>query len=180
MTHRVQRKAIRSLPHVLALVGLLLATGLQAQQAASPAPCSAAENEQFDFWVGEWVVTGPDGTGTGSSKVEKILQGCVLQENWSGAAGTNGKSFNMFDRASGHWRQTWVDNGGSRLDLEGGWSDGRMVLSGKKKRPDGSVILHEISWTPKDDGTVVQHWRASKNRGREWNDLFIGVYHPAS
>ena len=140
------------------------------------APCSGEEYSQFDFWVGDWVVTTPDGTQVGTNRIEKILNGCVVMENWEGAQGTSGKSFNMFFNREGKWRQSWVDNSGGRLDIEGGWQDGKMTLSGKMPGKDGKPVLHEISYTPRPDGTVRQHWRASKNKGKDWQDLFDGIY----
>ena len=36
------------------------------------------------------------------------------------AKGEAGESYNMYDRAGGHWHQTWVDRQGTWLALEGG------------------------------------------------------------
>lgn len=32
-----------------------------------------------------------------------------------------------------------------------------------------------ITWTSNEDGTVRQHWRASKD-GKTWQDVFDGIY----
>lgn len=139
--------------------------------------CDSEQQRQFDFWVGDWEVVGQDGQVAGENRVEKILAGCVIQESWTGAQGSEGKSFNMYFQRDGQWHQTWVDNAGGRLDLTGGLDDeGRMVLSGTMPGREGGSVLHEISWTPQKDGTVVQHWRASKDRGKSWQDLFVGTY----
>src|SRR6267143_4799262 len=47
-------------------------------------PCAySAENRQFDFWLGEWAVTTTQGAiPAGDSKIELILEDCVVQENW--------------------------------------------------------------------------------------------------
>ncbi len=153
----------------------LLSPVARAQDDAAPS-CESEEYRQFDFWVGEWVVKTADGTVAGENRIEKILDGCVLQENWTGSRGTNGKSFNMYFAREGRWRQTWVDSGGSRLDLEGGLVGKKMVLSGTMPGRDGGPVLHEISWTPQRKGRVVQHWRASRDGGKTWRDLFVGTY----
>lgn len=160
----------------LACIAMVLGTTLATAQGGAAGPCDSEEHRQFDFWVGEWVVTAPDGTVAGTNRIEKILGGCVLTESWEGSQGSTGKSFNMFFSRDGKWHQTWVDNAGGRLDLEGGWSQGKMTLSGTMPGQDGKPVRHEISWTPRPDGTVRQHWRASKNKGREWLDLFDGIY----
>ena len=70
----------------------LLAGWLSAQ---TPAPVLPPESRQFDFWIGEWDVTTPDGKPAGSSRIERIANGAGLLENWSGypaPAGGNGKS----------------------------------------------------------------------------------------
>lgn len=144
---------------------------------AQPKPCSGDEYRQFDFWIGEWKVTQPDGSVAGENLIESTLGGCVVTEHWKGTSGSEGKSFNMYFARDGKWHQTWVDNAGARLDLSGGLDEkGRMVLSGTLPTADGKATRHEISWTPKPDGTVVQHWRASQDGGESWNDLFLGTY----
>ena len=40
---------------------------------------------------------------------------------------------------------------------------------------DGDT-LHEIPWQPLDGGRVKQHWRASKDGGENWADVFVGFY----
>lgn len=148
-----------------------------AESAADPAPCSAPEHRQFDFWIGDWVVTGPDGEKAGENTIEPILGGCVLRESWRGESGSVGRSFNMYWQRGGEWRQTWVDGAGGRLDLAGGLdADGRMVLAGTMPGRDGSPLLHEIAWTPRDDGTVEQRWRVSRDGGESWENVFVGIY----
>lgn len=140
-------------------------------------PCVNEPFRQFDFWIGDWTVTQPDGTPAGTNRIEKILNGCVLMENWSGSSGSIGKSFNQYDWQAKTWRQTWVDGAGQRLDLEGGMDGDRMVLRGERPRRRGEgTVLSEVSWTPKADGSVVQHWRSSTDGGKTWTDAFLGVY----
>ena len=154
---------------------------LHAQTPTSPpppaAPCSTAEYRQFDFWVGDWDVTTPDGKLAGHSRVDKILNGCVLHENWKGAGGGNneGQSFNIYDASRKVWHQTWVDRSGGMLVLEGGLKDGSMVLEGKRVTAAGEV-LNRITWTPRDDGSVTQTWVSSKDQGQTWQTQFPGVY----
>ena len=142
----------------------------------SPPPCTADEYRQFDFWVGEWSVAQADGSIAGENSIQPILNGCVLLERWQGNSGFVGNSFNAWDAAEGVWRQTWVDGSGGRLDLTGGLDGDDMVLSGERPGREGGIVKHEIRWTPQEDGTVKQHWRASKDDGDTWGDLFVGTY----
>ena len=76
------------------------------------------------------------------------------------------------------WHQTWVDNTGRLLLLEGGLSDGAMVLEGTTQR-DGKSVRHRITWTPRDGGTVQQVWAISQDDGATWTTAFDGLYTPA-
>jgi hypothetical protein len=140
--------------------------------------CNSEKHRQFDFWIGSWNVTS-NGEQAGTNTIDLILNGCALQENWQGAGpgGVSGTSFNIYDRANDKWHQTWVDSSGTLLELNGGLVDGIMVLQGQRPARDGSgVVLHRISWTSNEDGSVRQLWEASKDDGRSWSVLFDGLY----
>ena len=165
---------------ILALLIPAAATAQEAGELSSPAPlsCAAPEHRQFDFWLGEWNVTS-DGVPAGTNSVRSVQGGCVLQENWqgAGAGGISGTSFNIYDRSSGLWHQTWVDASGTLLQLDGGLIDGAMVLKGERPSPGGAgTSLHRIAWTPNSDGSVRQLWEASQDGGESWNVIFDGLY----
>lgn len=150
-----------------------------AQETPETAPCSAPEHRQFDFWVGDWRVTDVNGELQGTNRVEKILGGCAIQENWEGAKGTKGHSYNIYAKRRQTWHQTWVDSNGMLLQLEGGVVDGRMVLGGETPSSDGQgTVKHEISWEKLDGGRVRQVWRTSRDGGATWNQAFEGIYTP--
>ena len=90
---------------------------------------TAAENHQFDFWLGEWDLSWGDGQ-TGSNRVTSILDGRVIQENFNGqpAMSMNGISLSVYDSSLRKWRQTWVDIEGTYIDLSGEYKDDQMVL----------------------------------------------------
>ncbi len=149
-----------------------------AEPVAVPSRCQAPEHRQFDFWLGEWSVTSGE-QPAGSNTIVAIQGGCVLLENWRGAGpgGITGTSFNIYDRARGVWHQTWVDAGGTLLQLDGGLVDGSMVLEGERPAPTGKgSVRHRIAWTPNEDGTVRQLWEASQDGGMNWSVIFDGLY----
>ncbi len=159
----------------------LLALAPSLASAQQPPTCDAEVHRQFDFWIGDWTVKFPNGKPAGENTIERILDGCVLLENWTGTSGSTGKSFNLYDRTDGKWHQTWVDNSGARLVLVGGLDEsGRMVMIGESPAQSGGTALHEISWTLQEDGSVIQHWRSSLDGGEFWSDLFVGTYVPKS
>jgi hypothetical protein len=156
----------------------VLATfALIAMLVQSPA-CSSPEYHQFDFWLGEWDVFGPKGARVGTNRIERQFGGCVLQEHWVGAGGGVGSSFNTFSRATGQWHQTWVDNQGTLLLLDGAFKDGAMTLSGRVAEPNGKLTLHRIRWSVigGDPNRVRQLWESSTDGGNTWTVAFDGTY----
>ena len=142
----------------------------------SQAACESEQYRQFDFWLGEWTVTTPNGNLAGHNTITKGHGGCTIDESYSTPRGFNGKSFNIYDRQNGQWHQTWVDNTGQLLKLDGQFTNGSMVLAGPGKLPSGETITHRITWTPNSDGTVRQHWETSKDNGASWATAFDGLY----
>lgn len=162
---------------VFACAVISLPSPVFAQEDQKTKPCSGFEHSQFDFWVGEWRVTDEAGTFQGTNRVESILDGCVVQENWTGAQGTMGHSYNVFAKGHGKWHQTWVDSNGTLLLLDGGLEDGKMMLRGETPARDGKgIVSHEISWEALSNGRVRQVWRISNDGGSSWKNAFVGIY----
>lgn len=161
---------------VLALVApLVLAAGPVFAQSA--APCADPGYRAFDFWVGEWRVTRPDGQVAGRNVIDQTLGGCALRERWEGAGGMTGTSLNTYDPTSGAWHQTWIDDRGGFLLLTGGREGDAMVLTGET-RDDEGTLRHRITWTPDDRGRVRQVWETSRDDGATWTVVFDGLYAP--
>ena len=97
----------------------------------SRARANRPQNHQFDFWLGEWDVTQPTGKAAGHNRITSLLGGCALREEWTGASGSHGTSLNAYDPAAKRWRQTWVDDSGTVLVLEGQFQGGKMTLQGE-------------------------------------------------
>jgi hypothetical protein len=147
-------------------------------QATAPPPCQRQEHRQFDFWLGEWNVTLPNGNTAGTNRIQSINAGCALREEWTGASGFTGTSLNAFDASSGRWHQTWIGSDGMLLMLDGGLRDGAMELSGVTTGANGTKTLHRIRWTPLSGtpATVRQLWESSTDGGNTWAVAFDGIY----
>ena len=112
------RRGIRA----AALVGAIAVASppqAQAQSPEQPKACSASAYRQFDFWLGEWEVRNPKDEVVGSNTIRRILTGCVLHESWIGASGGGGQSHNIYNMQTEQWHQTWVDDSGRLLQLDG-------------------------------------------------------------
>jgi hypothetical protein len=161
----------------LAALSVLLSVIAHAQAPAPKAQpnCEEAVRRQFDFWVGDWAVT-VQGKPAGENRIEKILNGCALLENWTGAGGMSGKSLNYYDPRRGQWHQTWVDDRGGSLNLDGVFGNGSMVLSGEQSNTaTKTVTMNRITWTPLPSGQVRQLWETSTD-GKSWSVAFDGLY----
>ncbi|MBP7587055.1 MAG: hypothetical protein KBA72_03835 [Thermoanaerobaculia bacterium] len=168
--------------HAALIVSLALASAAAAQTQPGgkpPAPCSAPEHRQFDFWLGDWQVEVP-GKPTNKSRITRLFGACgIREEYWAGGGQYEGSSFNMYDAPRKVWHQTWVDNQGGLLALEGGMRGASMVLEGKQPGPQGGEQTSRITWTPNADGTVRQLWEISTDGGKSWTTAFDGLYrHP--
>jgi len=74
------------------------------------------------------------------------------------------------------WRQTYVDDTGQVLVLEGEFKDGKMVLQGEKAMGRQKGALQRISWQLVPGDKVRQRWDISQDDGRTWSVLFEGLY----
>jgi hypothetical protein len=156
-----------------ALFGQPLFSQASATQPA-PNPCVRSEQKQFDFWVGEWDLTwpgqNPGEVGRGTNSIKRILDGCVVQESFSGqdAMHLRGTSVSIFDANAGKWKQTWVDNEGGYLDFIGELKDGQMILQREATRPDGTKILQRMVWKNITANELDWSWEASRDGGKTW------------
>ena len=161
--------------NLFAIVVLVLFSSLIRQSYAADPACEDARYQDFDFWLGHWDVKTPDGQFAGVNLIEKQYDGCVVTERYANASGPYGTSVNSYDKTTGKWHQTWVDRSGLRLPLEGGLVDGVMVLTGNTSGQSGD-LNHKISWTPEENGSVIQHWQVRKADETQWQTLFKGIY----
>ena len=175
MTRQFLKTAVLLALLVTCLQTALAQTSTNSASSSKPTkPCSMTEHRQFDFWLGDWDVT-VAGKPAGTNSIQLILGDCVLLENWTGAKGGNGKSFNLFNTARGKWQQTWVDNSGNLLELYGEFKNGVMQLTGETVT-GGKKSLQRITWHPLDKDKVRQHWEQSQDDGKTWSTAFDGLY----
>jgi len=143
-------------------------------------PCKNREEaSQFDFWLGDWQVTNPQGQVVGENHISHDLANCVVRESWTNAYGDRGTSVNFFDPASAHWHQVWTSDNGTITHYEGEFRDGsmRFEANGFGDR-DGKTAFRRMTFTPNPDGSVRQLIEDS-NDGESWMTSFDGTYrHP--
>ena len=146
-----------------------------ADESLIPTSCLGREPRQFDFWIGDW-----DAFDVGTNnkvartRVEVILNGCVLEEQYEDPGGLKGRSFTIYDAARRTWHQSWVTNRGSLLVIEGTLVGGAMVLSG---RNSSSGVMVRGTWKPVAGG-VRETALTSDDSGATWKPWFDLMFRP--
>ena len=174
--------AFRPQPVLTCLLVLFATTIGQPSGSLSPdeparhASCDAPEYRQFDFWVGDWNAFEAGSTApVARLRVDRLLDGCVLREDYEGADGHKGVSLSIYDASRKLWHQTWVTNRGELLVIEGAFHGGKMVLIGADRTEDGTQRQVRGSWKPEGDGfreTAV----TSTDGGKTWKPWFDLVF----
>ena len=168
----------------IAVLALCCHSAVSAQQSGEPHCEDAALYHVLDFWVGEWDVYVKDEL-VGHNRIEKVLHGCAITENWSSANGDEGKSLFFVDY-DGHWAQIWVTD---TAMLPGGVKEKVMVddppagavrFQGVVRHPQAGTWVDRTTLTPRDNGDVRQLIEVSRDRGETWNPTFDALYRPAA
>jgi len=133
--------------------------------------------KHFDFWVGNWQAeaeTRSDPTkeewtkGKATNKIEKILEGKVVQENFT-MPGLTGKSWSVYDPKGKVWHQTWVDNQSGYIALTGKWENNKMVLYDTPLNPGD--IEHRMVFQDITAKSFLWLWEVKKKDG-SWAATF--------
>jgi len=141
----------------------------------SPA-CNSENHKAFDFWIGEWKVTNPDGSLAGHNSIRKIHGGCVIEENWTGAGISRGSSFNHYDPTLNKWKQKWVDNSGANIEFIGEINNDALITFAETIHPKSKArIYNKMTISKIDDNNVSQVWEQSEDQ-ENWNEVFKGHY----
>jgi hypothetical protein len=139
----------------------------------------APEYHQFDFWIGDWDAFDLDNSSTpvARNRVNRILDGCVLLEDYQGTNGLHGQSFSIYDASRKLWHQSWVTDRGKLLVIEGGLHDGAMILNGSDRDANGQRRLVRGTWK-RVSGGVRETAVTSQDGGHSWTPWFDIVFKP--
>jgi ketosteroid isomerase-like protein len=143
--------------------------------------CLAAEYHQFDFWIGDWDVFDVDNPARQVARVhvDRILDGCVLREDYQDTDGHQGQSFSIYDASRNVWHQSWVTNRGQLLLLDGHLQTGDVTLRGTETTPDGKEKQIRGVWKPVEGG-VRETALTSTDAGKTWKPWFDLLFRPHS
>jgi hypothetical protein len=141
--------------------------------------CDAPEYHQFDFWAGNWDAFDVDKPNVivARNRVDRILGGCVLREDYRGTNGSEGQSFTIYDASRKVWHQTWVTNRGRLLVIEGEFQSGEMIMSGADRTANGKERRVRGVWKAEKDG-VRETAVTSLDGGKTWQPWFDMIFRP--
>lgn len=148
-------------------------TEAHTQQFTRSTFCSGPEYRQFDFWLGDWdAFEAGKAAVVARTHVDRILDGCVLREDYESTNGLKGQSFSLYDASRKIWHQSWATNRGELLTVEGKIEHGEMVLAGAERLVRGT-------WEPINGG-VRETAVTSLDAGKTWHPWFDLVFRPHS
>lgn len=130
-----------------------------------------ADSTLFDFWVGEWNLTwdNADGTkGKGYNKIEKTLDGKVIQENFRDTNGFKGTSISVYNSRNKTWHQAWADNQGGYFDLLGSSEGDRRIFQTQVKESNGRKIIQRMVFYDIETDSFKWDWESSQDNGQSW------------
>ncbi|MEM8733903.1 MAG: M56 family metallopeptidase [Planctomycetota bacterium] len=132
---------------------------------------------ELDFWLGEWKVRNADGEEMGTSSVTAQEKGHLIVEKWTNSMGATGTSNNYFHPEENKWKQNWVDDDGSILELTGEFKDGAMRYTGIMRMKFGKSFQTRMQLVPQENGNVDQLIERFDPETSEWKMYFQGTYH---
>ena len=140
---------------------------------------SQAQKDAYDFWIGEWELSWTDkenNTVKGYNKIERVLSGQIIQENFSTLEKIDslrfvGKSWTAYNPVSKTWKQTWVDNSGAYLDFTGFIEGDKKGFKRSFLNPKGKKIYQRMIFFRIEDDSFIWEWQNSKDE-KDWKLLW--------
>ena len=142
-------------------------------QPSSVKPCSAAESNQFDFWLGSWNLTYSD-TVHASNVITREQDGCVVYEHFKDPSSKmTGSSWSVYNPVTKKWQQTWVDNQGGYIVLTGAMQNNEMILyTEPASTPKGGTIKYKMIFYNITAKNFDWSWESTRDEGKTWQAVW--------
>ena len=177
--------ALKRIVTAALLVCLLVGTNVAAQEMPSGPP---EEMKKLASLEGEWDVVMEFNEGDtvetwvkseGSCRYSYILGGAAMQMEFTSEymqMPFHGLGVECFDRETGQWQMTWLDNMGARFTLYNGvHSDDRSVFTAEDIW-QGQKYLSRISTIKESDTSFRWSMEMSMDGGKTWTESGKAVY----
>lgn len=126
---------------------------------------------ELDFWLGEWALDSitPKEDGTlgevdkdhGTNTIQREMKDKVIHERFDSPT-FKGESWSVYNARTKKWHQTWVDDQGGYLTLEGGMEGSEFVL--RQTHPTTTMRMR-FSGIQKDSFT----WSWERKTEDDWS-----------
>lgn len=139
------------------------------------------------FWVGSWdCYDTTTGKLAGKNTLEFRVGNSVVHESWTSQdKNYAGESWNIYDRGSNTWKQTWIDSAGSLIQMEAALDHEEgdelyegLMFEGTNTAPGKKATHVRMHVRATEDGHVIQTGFESKNRGKTWKQQYEFEYVP--
>jgi ketosteroid isomerase-like protein len=141
--------------------------------------CDRPEYHQFDFWIGDWDVFEATGAArVAQVRVDRLLDGCLLREDYRDANGLKGQSLSSYDPVTASWQQTWITNRGQLVVIHGRSQGADMIFRGTSHDATDETGVR-ARWTPEGD-RVRETAERSTDGGRTWRPWFDLIFRPSA
>ncbi|HEX7316954.1 MAG TPA: tetratricopeptide repeat protein [Pyrinomonadaceae bacterium] len=139
-------------------------------------PCKfLPQAKQLDFWVGHWDVQ-VGGQSVGTNVIERLEEGCLIMENWSGRGGSTGRSMNFFNPSTNKWRQSYISNNEVIWEMSGEFKDGVMLLEGEMYAPGSAPVMVRVKFYNLSPDSVRHTQDNSTDGGKTWTNVWDSTY----
>jgi hypothetical protein len=156
---------------------IALGMPLQVFAASDSGPCAAAPNRELDYWLGDWIVSAPGGTGTSTSRVSLSLDKCVIVENWGDGKDHTGENLFGYSYDDKSWHGFFADNRGRvHVFVDGTVASGVAEFQGSSVGDNGQKVLNRVRIVRVNPNQAEQLWEKSVDSGRTWTTAFRGEY----
>jgi hypothetical protein len=135
-----------------------------------------SESRQFDFWLGDWAISNPNGSGEAASRVYLALGQYLLVESWDDGRGHQGENLFAYSADDKSWHGMFADNQGRVHEFTGKVTSGLAEFYGPSSGPKGEVVLNRIRVVRIASDKVEQSWEKSEDNGTSWTAVFKGEY----
>jgi hypothetical protein len=140
-------------------------------------PCTATENRELDYWLGDWVISAPGGTWSSTSKVRLSLDQCVVVENWDDGKDHKGENLFGYSADDKSWHGFFADNRGRvHVFVDGRVASGVAEFRGPSTGEDGQIVLNRVRIVRDTPDKAEQIWEKSTDSGKTWSTAFRGEY----
>src|ERR1700733_420612 len=168
-------RSLRGVFFILAIAGCISVaepTAIAADGTTAVDP----ESRQFDFWLGDWAISNPNGSGEASSRVYLALGQYLLVESWDDGRGHKGENLFAYSADDKSWHGMFADNQGRVHAFTGRVTSGLAEFYGPSRGPKGEAVLNRIRVVRIASDTVEPSGESWQGNGTSWTAVFKGEY----